>query len=255
MATRINRTGAGVARSGLVLLGCLAVAWGVGAMRLARGQSGLQDLASRIVDGEPYKLETILARLPQIEAVEASPICRASALHSVAVIRLRLVEEVMAAGRRDMIDDALERLHDTLRASLSCSPADPFLWLALFWVENTRNGFSADHFKYLRLSYRLGPNEGWIALKRAHVALALLQALPDDLRERTIGEFVKLVDDQLYAQAAAILTGPGWPVRDLLLARLVSSAQRDREGFARVLKVKGYDVQVPGVVDRERPYR
>jgi hypothetical protein len=255
MATRISRTASAAIRGCLIVVGCLAIVWGLATFPAARIQSSLSETASRIVDGESYRLESLMALMPQVEAAERAGLCRAGALHGAAIVRLRVAEEAMAAGRRDLIDNELERLHDTIRASLSCSPADPFLWLILFWVENTRNGFKTENLKFLRLSYALGPNEGWIALKRNHVALSMLGSFPPDLRELTIAEFAKLVDTELYNQAALILTGPGWAARDVLLTRLATLPQRQREGFARVLRQRGYDLTVPGVVERERPYR
>jgi hypothetical protein len=78
-------------------------------------------------------------------------------------------------------------LHNAIRHSLACSPADSFLWRVLFWVENAMYGFSSDHLE--RMSYSLGPNEGWIALKRNLVAPAVFERLPPDVGEMAIREF------------------------------------------------------------------
>jgi hypothetical protein len=79
---------------------------------------------------------------------------------------------------------------DAIRQSLACSPADPFFWLALYALEPSAP------LNYLTASYRLGPNEGWIALKRNLVAFANFDELPDDLR-RIVVQFVKCGDEPL----------------------------------------------------------
>jgi hypothetical protein len=164
-----------------------------------------------------------------------------------------MAEQAIVDG--DDIDMQLNALRDSIRRSLACSPADPFLWVVLYWVEINRNGFQPDYLKYLRLSYQLGPNEGWIALKRNGYALAIFQQLPPDLAEMAIAEFATLVDTGFYAETAAILTGPGWPEREMLLSHLKDVSERYKEAFAKAVYKLGYDVNVPGVVLRDpRPW-
>ena len=119
---------------------------------------------------------------------------------------------------------------DVIRSSLSCAPADPFLWLALYSVEVTENGFKPDYLKYLRLSYRLGPQEGWIALKRNPLAFAVFQQLPPDLGENAVNEFVAmLLESRFIDQAAEILIGPAWPERELILSQVAQHSRNDRQ--------------------------
>ena len=117
-------------------------------------------------------------------------------------------------------------------------------------MENTHNGAKADYLKYLRMSYQLGPNEGWIGLKRNRVTFAASDKVPFDMAEYAINEFVGLVEMGFYEQAAEIFTGPAWRVREQLLPRLKNIDERHRRAFADILYTKGYDVAVPGT---ERP--
>ena len=135
-----------------------------------------------------------------------------------------------------------------IRGSLSCAPADPFLWLALYSVEVNEQGPKPDYLKYLRLSYRLGPYEGWIASKRNPLAFGAFQQLPPDLREDVIDEFFAMVHDGNFSgQAAEILIGPAWPERELISSRLTRLSDYDRRRFADELDRRGYDLNVPGV--------
>jgi hypothetical protein len=141
----------------------------------------------------------------------------------------------------------MSALADSVRGSLSCAPADPFLWFILYWLENARSGFDHKHLEYLRLSYMLGPNEGWIGAKRNRFALAVFEHLPPDLADMAIGEFAHLLESGFHSEVVAIFTGPGWRIRDRLLSGLKNVPKIHREGFAQALYWQGYDVDVPGI--------
>jgi hypothetical protein len=153
----------------------------------------------------------------------------------------------MAVGDQRNIDRILSDTNKSIRQSLVNTPADPFLWLVLFWLENTQNGFSRSNFRYLRQSYSLGPNEGWIAVKRVRFALAVFPVLPPDLADSALNDFTQLVKSHFIWESAQILGGPGWPVREFLLSRLTGVAEADRQALAKILYDLGYDVTVPGV--------
>jgi hypothetical protein len=232
-------------RISLVSLGIVAVAWGTQAMAVFARQAPIERVAARVIDGEPFKSEVLANLVPRLEAAERAGRCRPAALHSAAIIRTRIAEQALTDSQD--IDASLTSLRDSIHRSLACTPADPFLWFVLYWVESNRNGFQADYLNYLRLSYQLGPNEAWIALKRNRYVLAVFPRLPPDLARMAIAEFAKLLDTGLYAETVAIFTGPGWRERDILLPRLKDVAEHNRQAFAKALYKLGYDVDVPGV--------
>jgi hypothetical protein len=234
------------ARIFLVALGVAALAWGVLALPAAWKQAPLHRLATQIIAAEGFKTEALIERARASDAGDEA-YCQAKTLRSIAVIRLRVLEDALGRGQRDMIDRNTEELRAALRRSLGCAPADSFLWLLLFWSENASRGFSLDNLKYLRMSYRYGPHEGWIALKRNHLALALFEQLPVELAEMAISEFVRLLQNGFHQDAVAIFTGPGWRLRETLLTRLNSVDERHRRIFANILHERGYDVAVPGI--------
>jgi hypothetical protein len=109
-----------------------------------------------------------------------------------------------------------------------------------------------DRLRFLWLSYSLGPNEGWIAVRRNRLALSVFEALPPDLAEAALNEFARMLKSGLYDDTMSIFIGPGWAIRDQLLSHLTSVPKRYREEFARGLDQRGYDVAVPGVAHRDR---
>jgi hypothetical protein len=245
-----------LARIVLAIFGCAAVAWGATVFPMFWRQSSIQRMATQIISGARLKTEGVLELLPAVQALERSELCRPNALWNAAIIRLYVLEASLATAERAAIDEQENALDGTIRRSLACVPADPFLWLALFSLESAQNGIRPKYLEYLRRSYRLGPNEGWIALRRNPSMLAIFEELPPDVADRAVTEFVGLVESGFYDEAVAILIGPGWKLRDLLVARLKDVGERHRQSFAKRLYAQDQDITVPGVERPEsRPWR
>ena len=237
-----------LARLFALVLGGAAIAWGLATIPIFWQQAPIEYVARHIIRGEPYNIEALMRQMPAVEAAEHSEICRPIALWSAAIIRLRLVEQV-AREKASQLNGAklMEMLDNSTRRSLSCSAAEPFLWLVLYWAENAQGRSMQDGAKYLRKSYQLGPNEGWIALKRNALAFTEYQTLPSDLKTNAVTELVALVNSEFYQPAADIFTGPAWPVRDAILRQLATLPPRRREEFARIVHNRGLDVKIPGI--------
>lgn len=231
-------------------LGVAAIVWGGYVLPIFWRQSGLEQIATHVIAGDPFKANVLAALISPLDVAPAAKWDRPSAVRNSAVIRLRILENAMVDDDPKTIDQQMTRLGKTINVSLANTPADPFLWLVLFWLKNTQDGFSAKHLSYLRMSYSLGPDEGWIGIRRNRVALAIFSQLPSDLAEKAKAEFVRLVDSEFYGEAANILTGPGWGIRDVLLPGLKAATELNRQLFARTVFNLGYDIVVPGV---ERP--
>jgi hypothetical protein len=145
-------------------------------------------------------------------------------------------------------------LRTTAVKALTCEPTDSFLWLALYWAEISREGYSARSLSYLEMSYRFGRFEGWVGLRRIELALRAFDDLPSWLREQVVDEFAHLLDSWFVNETVTALTGPGWPVRDRLLSGLSQVGQGQRRVFARELVRRGYRLDVPGVEVELRPW-
>jgi hypothetical protein len=234
-----------LARLFLLILGCLAVAWGLFALPVFWREASLEYAARRIIRGEAYDLEVLKRQIPVIEMAENAAVCRSAALWSAAVVRLRLVEQSLRDAAGKPAD--LGSLVNSIRHSLSCSPAEPFLWLVLYWAQNVQNGFRPEYLQYLRMSYRLGPYEGWIALKRNPVAFADFERLPADLAQAAVNEFAAILRNGFHREAAEIFSGPAWQVRDVVLPYLGTLSHRERDAFARIVNDRGRDFAMPDV--------
>ena len=234
------------ARCFLSILGAFAIWWGSTGFSIFWQQSSLERLAYRILDGQSFKEPILAQQLPIIENIEKAAWCQPAALRSAAIIRLRMFEAGRPVGNDKHADD-LRSLGNAIRRSLSCLPADPFLWLVLYGVESTQNATRPENLNYLRMSYQLGPNEGWIIVRRNPVAFVNFAALPADIAADAINEFLALVKSDMYQEAMEIFSGPAWQARDTILPHLATLPRRNREVFARVASDRGLGLAIPGI--------
>jgi len=216
-----------------------------------RTERPLEDAAQGILLGEAYSDAQFGAIKDQLTASPPGPFSASGSINN-AVVRLSLLEHELQVANGSNSPD-LQELERALEAALAKSPASSFLWLAQCWIKHLRAGVASYDLQLLNMSYRTGPNEAWIALKRNPLALSAFPTLPEKLAEQALSEFAGLVRSGLYADAAKILAGSGWPVRDKLLGRLAQVPEGDRRQFAHALEAKNLEgVAVPGVEERPR---
>jgi hypothetical protein len=223
-----------------MLAGLIGIAWGASEFSALRQESILKKIADRILVGHVYKYDILLKQASLVAPKQHPEPCRPLTARSAAVIRLRLAEisDNAALGPAPVRTNLAV---DAIRQSLACSPADPFFWLALYALEPSAP------LNYLTASYRLGPNEGWIALKRNPVAFANFDELPDDLRRIVVQEFVRIVEmDNSIDDAVKIFVGPAWDNRELILSQMNRVPLEQRQQLQAALTRAGYDVLVPG---------
>jgi hypothetical protein len=242
-----------IARIAFAALAFAAISWGAFSFHESRQIGPVEAVAKRITYGDPFKTETLAGLHSAIAAIEAKEYCQPTALRAGAIIRLREFENAVSAAERIGIDDKRALLRESMLRSLSCAPADSFLWLVLYWTDMTKNGFNDRHLDYLRMSYRTGPNEAWVALRRSRLALAAFPRLPPDLANEATDEFVSLVATRrVYPQAVAIMQGPGWPIRDIIVPKLARLPENTRQDLSNALDRAGLEIDVPGIARRPR---
>jgi hypothetical protein len=247
--------GANLVRIATVVCGGIAIAWGAWTLPTFWRSAPLAQTAASIINHIPYRTEKLQALMPAIDGFEQQAGCEPHALHDSAIIKLRLMEDAYRPEQIAELDGRLDAVDKAIQRSLGCSPADPFLWLVLYSVKSARGGFRNEYLNYISMSYKLGPREGWIAVQRDRVVMAIFPLLPPDLAELAVKEFATLVANRLYEASADILLGPGWNIRDRLLSQLAEVPERERTEFAQLLRVKGSDLAVPGVVMGTRPWQ
>jgi len=220
-------------------------------------QAPLHRVTSEVLQGRTFNMQSLLEEAQQATVADHSSFCGPTMLHDAVVLRLAALEEAIAAADQTHIDSAYGPLYDATRMALACSPADPFVWLTLFWLEVGKHGYEADYANYLQLSYALGPNEGWIALWRCRLAFSVFEQLPANLADDAIDNFIKLVETrQLYPETVAIFVSAAPAAQSRIVEHLTTAKAIPRQIFARMLYDRGLDVTIPGVDARPtRPWR
>ena len=241
-----------VARLLAVAFGALAIAWSAEVIPLHRIGQPLANTADAILSGEIFDIARLHALMDRLDK-EPPRILEASGLDGVALIRMSLLEQQLKSPGRAVSISDYDKARLDVGAALARSPTNAYMWLSAFGLKRLRGDPAADDLKLLRMSYRLGPNEGWIAVRRSPLSIAAFASLPQDLQEAALQEFVGLVGSGLRDDAANILAGPGWPIRDQLLSRLINLDEDSRRQFANVLAAKDLEgVVVPGLQPRRR---
>lgn len=205
---------------------------------------------------ERFKQSVLIEMLAHIEGTSRSLVAEPSISRAKALIRLELARKTM--GRPDAIDDGDRQAVDAerdMKFSLAENPNDAFLWMSLYSVALVRNGFDPVNIKYLAESYRIGPCEGWLALRRNRLTLGVFPFLDDSLRRVAISEFAQIVDADFSTEAASILKGVGWAHREELLPTLAQANLVSRENLYRRLAADGLKLKIPDVSYDERPWR
>jgi hypothetical protein len=233
------------ARVFTVCLGLAAAGWAGLVAPIAWRQASMAPLGTKIVAGERFGPGILQQYLAAAQPDAGRGLCQPLTERALAVARLRLAEEAIGDGDRNSIDQTQSDGEAAIRRSLSCAPTDPFLWFALFWIQNSRTGLSADNFRFLRMSYRVGANEGWLAIRRNRIAMALYPGLPDDLKQAATDEFVQLVKSDFITEAAGILAGSARPVSSILLPRLHGLDEKKLRFLAILLAGHGMDDPFP----------
>jgi hypothetical protein len=230
----------------VLFLGLGAVAWGGFMLPLLRQQAPANRVASELLQGRDFKLQTLTAEAQKASG-ERSAVCSPTELRSAVVLRRAILSDAITSGKESVDSDYFSLVSSAGR-EISCSPGDPFVWLTLFGLDAAKNGLTPVNERYLRLSYALGPNEGWIAYWRVQLALAQFERLPTDLSNDVLDDFVKLVDTQvLYQELAGIFAKAPPEAQRQIVDHLKNAEANPRQIFARVLSDKGLGVNIPGI--------
>lgn len=234
-------------RAPLPLLGVAGVLWSLAALPSFWRVMPARELSTRIlIDGrfKPGVLSTVLAGIEEQPDPILLPheIARAEAL-----VRVRIAEEAIETKSSEDVDRGTASAVEKVRSSLSSSPADPFLWLMLYSMETARNGLDLNNVNYLVQSYATAPREGWIALRRNKMALAIFPGLSEAMQTKVVSEFATMVDAGFIEDAATNLTTVGWPHRDRLLTSLAQVDIGARKSLVTRLVADGVKVSVANV--------
>lgn len=237
----------------MVLIALSSASWPVFFLSNLNEGVALNNVANAVLSGSGFKRNSVSEAA--LSAAETRKFCNPREIRAAAVIRLRLYETAVDSLDMRLADQQLTALRLSVREALRCVPTDGLLWFIEYWSAINQGGHVSDHLEALRLSYRLAPFEGWIALRSPYM-LAIYDTLTPDLQESARKEFVSIVKTGWIRDAVKILKGAGWRHHQALLAELGTVSFDFRLQLARALRAESVTADVPGVEPQEfRPWR
>ncbi|MFK4489230.1 hypothetical protein [Bradyrhizobium sp. USDA 336] len=242
-------------RALLFLLGLLGAFWSLAALPSFWRTILARDATTRIIADERLKVGALNDIMTRIQTDPVPSIQQPELPLAEALISLRIAGEAMDQKNPDKADRDMQTAQHHLISALRTSPLHSYLWLMLYSVDTMRNGFDLKAVSYLDKSYLTGPHEGWVALRRNRLALAIFPMLGDRRQEAVVSEFAEMVDADLTEEAAMNLKGIGWAQRDRLLAALGEVDVSSKNSLLKRLQADGINVKIPGLEYSERPWR
>lgn len=240
---------------GLLLpCGLLGVLWPCFALPSLMMTAPAREISARVMADQRFKSGALVNIHARMEAAPRSEIMQSDFIQAEAFVALSAAEETMLRKSPEEIDRAVAIAESKVRASLSNRPTDSFLWLMLYSVATTQNGFDPQYLSWLDRSYAVGPREAWVALRRNRLSLAIFPILSVATQQAVLSEFAEIVDADFIGEAAATLMSVGWTHRTLLLPPLSEANIASRQSLARRLASEGLNVTVPGVDRDARPW-
>jgi len=240
----------------VLCLGLGAVGWGAYLLPWFWRQAPLNRLASELLRGYVFSGQVLSDKARELETAESSSFCSPAELHDAEILNVAILNQAIATKDIKRVAAAYLPAYESTRKALLCAPSGSFSWLTLFWLDATQVGVQPNNANYLRLSYSLGPNEGWICLRRNRIVIAAFKQLPADLQNDAIDEFVKLVDTGwAYLDTADIFASAAPEVQTRMIAALKFAKPYPRDVFARTLRDRGIEVKIPGVEAPNRPWQ
>ncbi len=213
-----------------------ALIWAIVDIQSPRADRPIDFVAESLIGGDAFPAYELRQWLEQNGADETD--CRSGRSRNVAIVSMALFDAVRHE-RLPHADQLALSAKDKIIRSLQCSPSDPFLWLGLFETETSNGRASQAGLNYLRESFRLGPNEGWIMTRRARLASPFLMELPPDLSSKVSGDLVSLVEHGYWGAPTDILLGTAPGIRKQMIAALDTVRPTQLRLFARHLRDKG----------------
>jgi hypothetical protein len=231
-----------------VILGVTSIVWGLTFFEPSYRQDYLDPIASDFLAGRPIRIGSLFEQDTRLNKAEKMNLCDPRLVQDTAVIRLGILNEAIAGSDAKLTGMSYDALHASTLRALSCTPSDPFLWLILFWLDVSKKGVGLSNMEFLRLSYELGPREGWIGVWRVRLAVSLFDKLAPDLANDSVNEFKELLEtNRSYAWAADTFIGADAMARDRIVDSLKTAQPSVVRNFVDALDHKGLSIEIPSV--------
>jgi hypothetical protein len=217
-----------------LLIGCAGLVWG--ASNAVRGavSDDFRTLEDHLLQFETFGHETGAQAL-QSPAVQQLSACDGHAQRALLLLEIPLADNALRLGAVQDFDQHVRSLETRATQLLSCAPRDSLSWLLLFGLRLEHGELDERSFDLLQLSYAVSPNEAWIGVRRVAVALPVLLAAPEPVRQKILTEFQNLVRNGFLEIPALSYLKASAPVRALLQSRIENLDSARQKAFSEAL--------------------
>lgn len=235
-------------------LGLCGLVWAPLALWALPDFGTMRSVSDRIASGDSFRPEVIRARADAASRISPTT-CDAVYLRGAILVEARAAELAVSEANLAEIDTRYEDVSRSAERLLDCAPTQSLAWLSLFWAETSRFGLRPGRLRLLAESYRTGPDEIWIQVRRSPLAMNLYGQLPDDLKRNAIDEYLELVGLYQLDLVVGIYTRLDDETRGAVLARLNEVPTHARGIFARLVSRAGLPIDLPGLLGKpDRPW-
>ena len=159
-----------------------------------------------------------------------------SFVHNAYAGCVRDLKSAEESGVDDAYSDALRRCLAAVDQALLAAPAQSDLWLERVRLLLLLDGSQEESLGALRNSYRTGPREGWIGVRRIPIALRLWADLPDDLRAAAREDLRLAMTKTVLINAVAATYIKDFSVRTQLVDLLEGTDDLAQQRFLEAVK-------------------
>jgi hypothetical protein len=214
--------------------GCLGLGWCILALPQAETSTHFEYLERRLLRFETFSQASLTRTLKDPASQDVSP-CDTHAQRALLLIEMQLTDAALTFGSVSEFDSLTRSLETRTRQILSCTPRESFTWLIAFDLELIHGRLNDHAFDLLEMSYRTSPNEAWISIRRAAVAVPVLLNAPAPIRQKILSEFQQLIRYGFEEPAARIYLHASGPTRALLQAEVEQMDAGSQKAFSNFL--------------------
>jgi hypothetical protein len=224
-----------VLQSLALLVGCAGFAWGTAEVLRGAAADEFLNLETHVLQFERFSaaMTTELLESPAAQHLSA---CDNHGQRALLLLEIPLAETALRSGAVRDFDHHVQSLETRSRAVLACAPRDSLAWLVLFGLEVLHGHLDRHSFDLLAASYETSPNEAWMALRRTIIAIPVVLAAPESIRENILADFQNLVRRGFPEIPARAYLEASPSIRALLQSRIEQLDPVRKKAFAEALQ-------------------
>ena len=227
--------GSVVRRTLTLAIACSGLVWGIFALPRSEAADDFRDIESRLLRSETFNRTTLIQTLESQSSKNLSP-CDTHSQRALLLMEMPLAEAALRSGATGEFDRHIRSLEARSRQVLSCAPRESFVWLLAFDLEVLHGRLNEQSFDLLAMSYETSLNEAWISIRRIIVAMPLVLAAPEPVKQRILLEFQQLIRNGFVDDAARSYFTSSPSIRSLLQTQVEQLDLPRQKNFSDALQ-------------------